>query len=250
MMQVSFSAPVAFTSGLIAQTFTSAIDPNVPTCGLHGNGLAPWLLQFDSVAQQVTTGSGTANPAGAYSFSDETSGNFHVQPVTLNTTIGAGGAFSTPTGGDLVISINLSPTMNFPVPLHQVLVTGALSSNDDCIGSYNSASLEPANSCAPQGNATAFSNGGQFKGFITLAEADAVIIAAINESLCAALSGNAAMYGAPNGTGQTVCKVDSNNNIVFRGDWCAATNAAATNTCADAVEFVMNFAAAGVPAAQ
>ena len=248
MMQVTYAKPTVLTSGLVAQVFTAGLSPNSPTCGLTGDGLESWLLQFDTTAQTIKTGTGTADQSGAYSFTDAAAGGFQVQPASLNATIGIDGSFSTPSGGNLVIGIALSSTTILPVPIHELSLSGTLSSSNTCIGSYNGSALEPSNACAPQGSATTFTNAGEATGYITLAEADTVIVAAVNQSLCVLLSGNATMYGSPNGSNVTVCKVDGNGNILFQGDWCSVTNAAATETCADAVAFDMHFAAGGVPA--
>ncbi len=59
------------------------------------------------------------------------------------------------------------------------------------------------------------------------------------------LSGSSTTYGMSSG-GNTVCKRDSSNEILYQGGWCAATNAAATGTCADAEELKANYAASSV----
>jgi hypothetical protein len=43
-----------------------------------------------------------------------------------------------------------------------------------------------------------------------------------------------------------VCKRDASGKILFQGDWCAATNQAATAGCADAVQVSATFAAQAV----
>jgi hypothetical protein len=71
-----------------------------------------------------------------------------------------------------------------------------------------------------------------------------VIIESLSQSLCVLLSGNAAMYGdmgSPN-----KCKRDADMKIVFKGDWCEATNMAADATCTDSAKLGAQFAASAV----
>ena len=93
-------------------------------------------------------------------------------------------------------------------------------------------------------DAPQFIDGASLDGFVELEKADGVKVEQLSgESLCLLLTNNATLYGDPAGK---VCKRDANNKIVFQGDWCAATNSAATATCADAISLGATFAASSV----
>ena len=121
-----------------------------------------------------------------------------------------------------------------------------MSADHGCIGRYNAAGLDLANSCLPDATHPLFLDGGALDAFMNLEDTDKVIIAPLNESLCVVLSGYTVMYGVKNAAGLTVCKRDASSKIIFQGDWCTATNAAAAPTCADAVQMTAQFAAQAV----
>ncbi len=134
------------------------------------------------------------------------------------------------------------------LPLKQVSFhDGKLSPERRCIGEYNADGLDPQNNCQSEPPAIlAFDNAATLDAFITLEDADNVIVDALQQSLCVLLSGDAATYG--NGGSPSHCKRDANGKIVFAGDWCAATNQAATGACHDASRFNASFAASAVKA--
>jgi hypothetical protein len=254
MSEHDLTSPAAFTTGLVKSTIDGAITPNLVSCNLNGNGTYSWLLQFDTQTMTLKTGGArpVADPTQGYSFDDETIDGFHVQPVTFNGVApDANGHFSVTQGADLVMPIFLNSTGTVAVvlPIHQArLLNGQLSSNDDCIGSYNAAGLDPANGCGPDGTHPQFIDAASLDGYILLAEADQVIIASLNQSLCVLLSGSSSMYGAPPAQpgGPTLCKRDGNGKILYQGGWCSTTNMASTSTCADAEQLKGNFAASSV----
>jgi hypothetical protein len=256
MSELDLTAPAALATGIVKATFAGDVTPALPACNLLGTGTFSWLLQFDTVAGTLTTGGArpVADPAQGYAFDDEmiTQGavTFHVQPVKYMAVFDATGTkFSIGTGQDLIMPIFLDATGAEVVllPLRAARFTmGALSASQDCIGSYNAASLQPANSCQPDGSVTQFTDGASLDGFITLQDADSVIISVLDESLCALLAGGSPMYTMPGAGGVTVCTRDANGNVLFQGNWCDATNEPATSTCADAVAVAGNFAASSV----
>ena len=249
MSQLDFTFPVAFTSGIAKQTIEGAVPLDDKTCNQGGTGFFSWLLQPDTAAKTVRMGGArpVVDPSMGYSFDDEIIGGLHVQPVVVNDASAPSGNFAT-AAADLVMPIFLNGTGTsfILLPLHQARVTdGSLSSSGNCIGLYNSAGLDPINSCLPDSTHPAFLTAASVDAYITLEEADGVIVAAISQSLCVLLSGNATMYGTQMGA-NTVCKRNSSNVIQFAGDWCAATNAPASPTCSDAVRFAGKFAASSV----
>jgi hypothetical protein len=124
---------------------------------------------------------------------------------------------------------------------------GKLTEGNNCIGSYNAATLQPANNCTPDATHPQFTDGASLDGYITLKDANNVTISALNESLCVLLSGGGAQYTTTKpGSSETVCTTDASGNVVYQGNWCSTTNMAATSSCADSVSLSANFAASSV----
>jgi hypothetical protein len=254
MSEVDFTSPVALGTGLVKNILNGAVPLDLNTCNLSGSATFSWLLQFDTQAMTLKTGGAkpVADPTQGYDFDDEILSGLHVQPVTFpNVVPDATGAFSVAQGADLVVPIflNAAGTSAVVLPLHQARFShGQLSSNNDCIGTYNAAGLDPANSCVPDSTHPLFLDAASLDGYINLEEADQVIIMATNASLCVLLSNNSAMYGIPSAEagGAIVCKRDAGGKILYQGDWCSTTNAAATSTCADADQAKANFAASSI----
>jgi hypothetical protein len=254
MSQITLAKPVALSTGIVASTIGTAIPLADPSCNLTGAGTFSWLLQLDTAAGTLKTGGArpVADPTTGFAFDDEmiTAGatTFHVQPVTFAVTTSAG-AFTTSAPASIVMPIFLDAagTSSVLLPLQMLALKGTVSANHDCIGSYNAAGLDPPHDCQPQGGTLEFANGGSGTGFISLSDADTVAVSALNSSLCVILAGDAATYGmTASGSSETVCKRDAGNNIVFQGDWCAATNSAATSSCADSMAVSFDFAASSV----
>jgi hypothetical protein len=176
---------------------------------------------------------------------NETLSGYQVTPKEADAPLSAG-AFSADVG-DIIVPIFLDAAASTHVllPLKATKLLGTLSEDRNCIGKYNADKLDPANSClAEPPDTLPFENAGALEGFITLEHADGVIIEDLKQSLCVLLSGNAQMYGdagTPN-----KCKRDMAGKIVYQGDWCAATNASADASCADAMKLSANFAASAV----
>jgi hypothetical protein len=258
MSELDLSSPPALASGLVATVVSGAVALDLATCNQAGTATFSWLLQFDTVAQTLKTGGArpVTDPTQGFSFDTETLGGFAVAPITYPGIAPSGsGAFAVTTGMDLNMPIFLDSSGSSYVllPLHQARITmGTLTSNNDCIGSYNASGLQAASNCLPGSGTPGFIDGGSLDAYMTLEETDQVIVSAINQSLCVVLSGDASMYGMTNSSGVTVCKrfgVDAGaeaGQIIFQGNWCAATNSAATSTCADSEQAKGNFAAASV----
>lgn len=251
MSELDLSKPAALASGVIAQVVASAVPLHVPACNQNGTATFSWLLQFDTTAGTLKTGGAkpAADATTGFSFVDEMIGGAHIQPVTFTAKPDASGTFSIITGMDLTIPVYLdaSGSMAVVLPIHEARFTsGTLSSNQNCIGVYNGTGLDPANSCVPDPTHPGFITAGTVDGYITLAEADSVVVDKVSSSLCAILTNGNGTYTTTNAQGISVCKRDSNNAILLPGDWCASTNAAATSGCTDAVQLAGNFAASSV----
>jgi hypothetical protein len=247
MSDIQFTKPTVFTTGILGNVIQGAIPPNDPACNLSGQGSASWLLRFDTSAGTLETGGArpTTSPAGPYTFDNEMLNlgvtAFHVQPVTLSAPLSGSCTFDS-TAGDLMMPLflNTSGSSVVLLPLHDLrLHAGRMNAEHDCIGRYDAEGLTQANACQPDATHPAFQTGATLDGLITLAEADIVLVPSVSQTLCVILSGNPSMYGTQSG-GVTHC------NGTFQGDWCAATNQAATSTCSDAVHVSAKFAAQAV----
>jgi hypothetical protein len=254
MAQLDFSLPASFSQGMIRETLASAVLPADTTCNLLGTGTFSWLLQFDPAAGSLVTGGArpVADPSSGYTFDDEmiTTGSvsFHVAKVSFSAEEMSTCAFSSSTA-DLVMPafLDLAGANVMVLPLHQVsFVNGRISADNGCIGRFNPAGLVPGPSgaCQASGPGTSFVDGAGVAGFFVLTEADTVEVPMLGSTLCVLLSGDAAGYG-DGATPVAHCKRDASGNILFKGDWCAATNAQATPGCEDALRFSAQFAAVG-----
>lgn len=249
MSHIAFKKPTVFTAGIVGQVLANAVIPARPACNLAGSGTFSWLFQFDLAAGTVKTGGAKPpqNPAAGYSFVNEISGGLAIAPLTLAAPIDAGCAFGT-AKGDVVMPIYVDAQASSAVllPLHNLQIAmGQLSSDHGCIGALNVQGLDPADNCLPTGNTPNFIDAAQLSAFIPLEEADKVVITSLNQTLCVLLSGDPGAYG--NGAMPVnKCKRDASMNIVFKGDWCAATDAAASAMCADSMRVSASFAASAV----
>jgi hypothetical protein len=249
MNQITIAAPVALGIGIVGSTFAPAALPELPACNLPGRGTFNWLLQFD-------TASGTLTIGGAKPVADETQGYcfdreppdtmFPIEPIILLAPI-QNGTFGTAQGLDLVVPafLDAAATMVVLLPIQRARISmGTISSDNNCIGSYNAAGLDPENGCLPSMSTPAFIDGAEIDGLITLADADAVVVPTIDETLCVLLSSDP-MYGDGEAPVQH-CKKDADGSYLLHGDWCSATNSASTATCYDAFQFSAGFAADAV----
>jgi hypothetical protein len=253
MSQLSLTKPSALNTGLVKNVVQGGVLPNIPTCNLGGSATFNWLLQFDIAGGTLKTGGAkpVADPSTGYLFVDEmvtqNGTQFHLQPVTMSATVGPNGDFNVATGVDLLVPIYLDAggTQVVILPMHKVrFINGKLSADHNCIGQYNAQGLDPNNGCLGDAQTPTFLEDAQLDGFVTLEEADTVVVAALSQTLCVLLSGNSAMYG-DGGVPIQKCK-RTNGVIDFHGDWCAATDAAASANCFDALAVNAGFAASSI----
>lgn len=249
MAQLTFAKPAALASGLVASTIANGVEPALAACNVNGAATTNWLLQLDTSAGTLTTGGAkpVADPTAGYTFVNETlmqgGQTFQLQPTTEPAMIPGDGTFFAEMGANLMLPLYLdaAATQVLLLPMHLLTFSGHLSADHDCVGRYNAAGLDPANSC--QGDAThpTFVEDASIHGYISLEDADVVTVGPLNQSLCVVLSGDAAAYG--DGGSPAHCK-RTGGSIVFTGDWCSTTNT--PGGCADALELAGNFAASGV----
>lgn len=261
MSQLDISEPPALAVGVVPSLLPGAITLDNPACNLDGTGTFSWLLEFDTTAGTLKTGGATSDssPTAGYKFQNGmiTQGgqSFNVTPITYTgVKPDAQGNFSVTTGQSLLVPIFITATEGVILPLQQTRITmGKLSASQSCIGSYNVAGLQVSDGCQATNTPPiieAFVDGASIDGFITLEQADTVIIAPdANTSLCALIaqgSGPDAGGLVTTSSTGTVCARDSSNNIVYTGNWCSTTNATAAGGCADAVKLSAQFAASSV----
>ena len=249
MSQLTITKPAVLASGVVANIVGNGVQMNLPDCNLEGGGTFSWILDVDTATGMMKTGGAkpVADPNTGYCFVNEMLGGKQVAPITFDSGL-AGGAFSTKAPFDVVVPIFLdaAATMYVLMPLHQVVLDGKLSADNNCVGKYNADTLDPKNSClAEPPDKLAFTNDGHLNGFITLEEADTVIVDTLKQSLCVMLSGDAATFG--DGATPAKCKRDAMMKIVYKGGWCSTTNMAATaGMCEDAEQLAAEFAASAV----
>jgi hypothetical protein len=208
------------------------------------------LLNFDFDTDTVCTG-GAKPPAKAedgYTFVNEmlTQGGqtFDIKPIKFSSPNLAGGTFSVTDGQDIIVPIYTAEGGVILLPLRKArILEGKLSSNNNCVGSFNGTGLDPFNNCGPSAadNQYTFNNAGKLDGYITLEDADNIVVDLANASLCALLTED-----GDGATPTSRCKRDAAAKIAYQGDWCDAKNATADATCADAVQLAADFAASAV----
>ena len=251
MADLALTAPNTLAKGLVSLVIKGGITPQNPVCNLSGGGTFSWLLAFDSAAGTIKTGGAkpAQNPSLGYSFLSEnfpiTGGTLPLDPVERTAPLDAScAATSSAADLNLPVYLDMAASQAVLLPLRQLRFSNLVVSGDhNCIGKYNAAGLEPADNCIATQQNPGFFPGGQIDAFINLEQADSVVIAPIQQTLCVVLSGDASTYG--DGGVPAKCK-RTNGKIVIPGDWCTATNQAATAQCNDAVRFAGAFAASGV----
>jgi len=254
MSQILINKPATLgPAKFVGKTVGSGVTWKRPDCFLTGDsdgGTFSWLIQFDLDTNMVCTG-GAKPPAKAedgYTFVNEMlmqdGKTFDIKPIKFSSPNLSGGTFSVTDGQDIIVPIYTAEGGVILLPLRKArILEGTLSSNNNCVGSFNGKGLDPFNNCGPSpaDNQFTFNNAGKLDGYITLEDADDIIVDLAKASLCALLTedGDGAM---PN----SKCKRDAMSKITYKGDWCDATNAAADASCADAVQLAADFAASAV----
>jgi hypothetical protein len=224
-------------------------DPLFPSASMGTAGAFSWLLQFDTTTGKLKTGGATpeADPTKGYCFVNSTVNGFNIAPFEVDAPI-SGGKFAIQMPKDVVVPVysDISATTVILLPLRGVRIHDAtISSDNNCIGKFNASGLLPSNSCLPAMDTPQYIDGASLDGFVTLEDADKVLIDQLGkESLCLLLSGNAKMWG--DATGKLCARDPGTNKIKLQGDWCSTTNAAADASCADAISLGATFAASSV----
>lgn len=240
--QLAFQKPTALTIGIAGAALSAGFAPNVPSCELPGTATANWLLQIGPGEVKMGAALPVADPTAGYAFTDRQIDQLHVQPVVWNIVPDASGHFVASSGVDanLPIFLDADASLAVTLPVRSLEIDATLDPTRSCIGGFDPASLDPKSGCAPVESGASLTTGsGTIDGWISLEEADGVILSTLGQSLCVVLSGDPAQYG--DGASPARCKRDGNDEIAFLGDACSNASG-----CHDAVTFSAKFAASSV----
>jgi hypothetical protein len=224
-----------------------------PECNQYGLAQFNLLLEIDSAAKKLTLGGGVpqlliGDPKDGTCWADfvDPTSQLEVKPITVDYTEAAGGSLEAKIA-DFVMPIYLEDKTNLDsyvlVPLHQMTVTAKLSPDKNCIGRYaHDDATRLDESCAAAEDQFAWENGGRYEGYITVEEADDVMVVSLGQTLCVVLSGDPAKW---KGTAKS-CKTSQAylQEGLPKGDWCKATNSA--GGCEDAWYLSIDIAAAAI----
>lgn len=244
LSQLIITAPAELATEVVYNIIGAGVNADLPACNVFGDGTFNFMLEFDRDAGTLRAGGALpeANPSAGYCF--VTDASHEVAPVTVPSNLMPDGTFSTDPLPRIVVPIydDKAGSSAVYLPLRDARIESAtLSSDQNCIGRFNSEGLRPEENCAPllSENRHYFVNAGTLTGYITLEEADAVDVKITGESLCMLLGGpNAKGDGATSGIVR--CE-RQNGEIVLKGDWCSTTNSA--GGCQDAFRLEAELAA-------
>ncbi len=247
LSQLSVTAPNALTSDVVYNIIADGVNINLQSCNVAGMGTFSMIAQFDKTTGKLKIGGAfpEANPENGYCFIDDPANE--VAPVEVDSNLAADGSFETEVIDRIVVPIyvDMAGTQIVYLPLRQGrFLTGKVSADQNCVGSFNGKNLKPEENCEPKPDEglERFINGASLEGFITLEEADAVDVDLVGSSLCVLLSGDGTTYGDGADPIQR-CKRD-NGAILLKGDWCSTTNSA--GGCQDAFRLEAELAASAV----
>jgi hypothetical protein len=219
-----------------------------PACNQFGLAQFNLLMQIDSTQKTLTLGGGVPqkligdpNDGTCWAdFVDPTSG-LAVKPVSAPYVETADGALQAAIA-DFVMPIYLDDTTSSAVlvPLHEMTVIAKLSADKNCIGRYAHETL--GENCTAAQDQFAWENGGRYEGYITVEEADDVMVVSLGQTLCVVLSGDPAKWKGP----ENSCKSAPAFALqgLPKGDWCKATNS--EGGCQDAWYLSIEIAAAAI----
>jgi hypothetical protein len=252
MAHIELTAPKSFTFGIVKSVFQSSATPNAPVCNFTGTATFNWLLRFDTTAGTLVTGAAKPVPDPSLGYGFVTGPvplgglSFDIAPLTLSASLDSTCGVTTNAGDVRLPFYGDAAGNTFTIlPLRSLrFFDTTVTPDHDCIGSYNATALSPSDACQPDDLHPLFVDGGHFESFISLEEADQILVGPLSETLCLLLTSDPANLGT--GGSPNKCKRDAGNQIVFKGDWCSATNQPASGGCADAVRFAGSFAASGV----
>lgn len=223
-----------------------------PACNLNGKGQFNYLMQVDTGKKELTLGGGvpqalvgpTLDGTCWAQFTEPTSG-LEVKQYSAPYTE-AGGELSA-TFDKFVMPIYLENKADLDsvvlVPLHEMTFKAKLSDDKNCVGRYAPELLDKGLSCQPTDDQFAWEAAGSYEGYITVEEADKVMVVTLGETLCVVLTGDPKKW---KGTSQD-CKTSTgytSTGAMPKGDWCSTTNSA--GGCQDSWKLSIGFAAQAI----
>jgi hypothetical protein len=219
-----------------------------PECNQFGYAQFNLLMRIDSAQKTLTLGGGVpqaliGDPNDGTCWADfvDPSSQLVVKPVAAVYAETAGGSLQAKIS-DFVMPIYLDNTVASAVlvPLHELTVTVGLSADKNCIGRYAHETLDE--NCTALEDQFAWQNDGRYEGYITVEEADEVMVHSLGETLCVTLSGDPAKWkGTENSCKSSPAFLQQG---LPKGDWCKATNSA--DGCQDAWYLSIEIAAAAI----
>jgi hypothetical protein len=237
MRRLNIAAPAALAGDFIQNTIVNLnIDLDAKECAEPGKGMFTWLLRVDTANNTlVTGGSPPANdPFGmGFCFARFNLNGTPVEPFTVPIEL-EDRTFRSLEKRDVNIPIFLTKELSSAIllPLSKVRIEGVKVSEDgNCIGRFDDIALD--SSCFEDRKACPkWKTNGALAGFITLENADKVLIKELNfKSLCAFI------VGVP----ELVCPRDGAGKITKPGDYCSTDEQ--PGSCRDSVWLAATFAA-------
>lgn len=239
--RLNIAAPDALAQEFIQRTVvTLNIDLDAKKCGEVGKGLFSWILRVDREKNVLTTGGAPPpkDPFGqGFCFARYDANGIGIEPAEFPIVF-EGNTFKTTEKKKLNVPVFLSDDLasSIVLPLSDVIVSGVTLSDDgNCVGAFKPEGLR-ADCTEDTSSCSKWRTAGALGGYMTLEEADAVIIRDLQRSLCVVLS-----KGAPGPSGKCVRGADG--AIAFKGDYCSKTKTA--GDCQDSVWLAATFAASG-----
>lgn len=256
--QLQLKSPAALRQPFLqGSVVTPKITPNAPGCFQNGDAQFNVLFSWNTATMKVTQGAGEPqaligplNDGTCYAKFTDPSSNAKVEPVEADFTID--GNKYRAVFADVAIPIYLEDSKdNYALlPMHELEVTATLSADRSCVGRYVPENLDATQGCSAKEDKFAYENGGTYKGYVTVEEADTVEITSLGYSLCVLLSGNVKRWQKKEAGEEIGHCVGSTGYVEEggfpKGNWCASTNSAAGDTCSDAWLIESDYAAAGV----
>jgi hypothetical protein len=256
--QLTVQAPAALTDTTVKNLLSKGVTlDDGASCQsadgnafFNGDGTFNWILNFDLATGTLRTGGAElqTDPTKPYCFLSGDIAGFDVSPLEAPISL-EGDTFTIDEVRNVAVPIFTDPTDQSKViilPLNAVRIFDTTFSADhNCIGTFNP-DLDPNNLCLPDAQTPTFLDAGNLEGYVTLEDADAVLVPELgNASLCTLIAGAEFTDQATK-----KCLRDGSDVITFQGDWCAGTaegdpGSAATGTCADAVQLRATFSASG-----
>ncbi len=247
------TAPQPLTSGVIEGStgiVTSGVDlASPPNCGDQGKGAFNWLLRIDPTGSTIVTGGAPPSPDPfglGYCFYNHQLGNLAVVPASTSVSFNDAGAFTTSTISLLNVPVFLAPDGGagdpanvIVLPLRNaVLQQASITNNHNCIGSYNALALDDTCIVNDPSSCSKWHTAGSLGAVMTLEDADKVLVALLNETLCVILT------NSPPDPTTRGCARDGSNKIIPKGDYCLGSGMA--GDCQDSFWLAATFAAAAV----